>query len=368
MKIGLEHLARIREILNAQTFEPQRFFRGKHLQTLIGYLSARRFRLQRAHRADAVRLFEIETGVRLLARCRWQNGNGGAHPTLVLVHGLEGSSESVYMLGTAAKAFAAGFNVIRLNLRTCGDTAHLTQTTYHAGLSGDVQAVLRELIERDRLTNIFVAGFSLGGNICLKLAGELGESAFAELRGVAAISPSIDLSRCADAIEKSENRLYQKTFVNSLKKRLRSIEKLYPEIYNLENLRETRTIREFDQRFTSVYGGFKNVDDYYRRSSALPLIEKIRVPALVVHAQDDPFVPFESFENRALNDNPWIILLAPARGGHVGFIGCAAADEDRFWAENRIIEFCRSILKHNKTNVESDNKLHSFSKQINAFD
>lgn len=357
MKLGLENLARIRETLTARKFEPHRIFRGKHQQTLIGYLSARRFDLQRASRADEVRLFEIETGVRLLARCRWQSGgeNRRAHPTLVLIHGLEGSSDSVYMLGTAAKAFAAGFNVVRLNLRTCGDTAHLTETVYNAGLSGDAHAVLRELIERDRLANVFIAGFSLGGNICLKLAGELGESAPRALRAVAAISPSIDLSRCADQIEAKENWLYQQTFVNSLKKRLRTIKKLYPEIYDLENLARTRTIREFDQRFTCFYGGYKDVEDYYSRASALPLIEKIRVPALVVHAQDDPFVPFESFQNRALAENPFIILLAPARGGHVGFVANASTREDRFWAENRIIEFCESIMKIKPSESDNDN-------------
>ncbi len=344
MKLSLDDVQKIREILNSTAFEPAPFLSGKHKQTLLGYLSARRFKLKRRFRGDEARVFEIESGVRLLAHCRWQNGAmRNAHPTLVLVHGLEGSSNSIYMLGTAAKAFASGFNVVRLNLRSCGETAHLTETIYHAGLSGDVRVVLRELIERDKLNQIFIAGFSLGGNICLKLAGESGESAPPELTGVAAVSPSIDLSRCADAIELKQNWLYQKSFVNSLKRRLKLVNKLYPEIYSLENLRETHTVREFDSRFTCVHGGFADVDDYYKRASALSFIENIRVPTLIIHAQDDPFVPFESFQNPVLAANKFVVLLTPARGGHVGFISNPKTGENRFWAENRLIEFCNLI-------------------------
>lgn len=345
MTVDLAGLQKIREILNSTPFDPPRFLRGKHKQTLSGYLSVRRFKLKRAFRGDEARVFEIEPNVRLLAHCRWHSdAPRNLHPTLVLVHGLEGSSNSVYMLGTAAKAFAHGFNVVRLNLRSCGETAHLTDTIYHAGLSDDVRAVLAELIERDKLKQIFLAGFSLGGNICLKLAGESGESAPPELKGVAAISPAIDLSRCADAIERKENWLYQHSFVNSLKRRLRLVKKLYPEIYSLENLPETRTVRQFDQRFTCIYGEFADVDDYYNRSSALRLVANIRVPTLIIHAQDDPFVPFDSFQNPLLTANPFVILLAPARGGHVGFISNRAFGENRFWAENRLIEFC-SLIK-----------------------
>ena len=344
MTVSLADLQKIREVLNSTAFEPARLLSGKHRQTLSGYLSVRRFKLKRAFRADEAREFEIEPGVRLLAHCRWQNAaRRAAHPTLVLIHGLEGSSNSIYMLGTAAKAFAVGFNVVRLNLRSCGETAHLTETIYHAGLSGDARAVLAELIERDKLKRIFLAGFSLGGNICLKLAGEFGESAPPELKGVAAISPSIDLSRCADAIELKENWLYQKSFVNSLKRRLKLVKKLYPEIYSLENLGKTRTVREFDSRFTCVYGGFADVDDYYSRASALSFVENIRVPTLIVHAQDDPFVPFESFQDSSLTANKFVILLAPARGGHVGFISNSAIAENRFWAENRLVQFCGLI-------------------------
>ena len=340
--LGLPEIA---ASLSAKPFRPTLLFQGKNAQTLAGYAYPRRFRLRRFLRFDETRFFEIEPGVKLLAHCRWQTDDlpkRQALPTVVLVHGLEGSSDSVYVLGTAVKAFRAGFNVVRLNLRTCGGTESLTQTLYHSGLSGDLQSVIKELIARDGLAKIFLAGFSLGGNMSLKMAGEWGAEAPQELRGVCAVSPSIDLAACAQLIEQPSNRLYNQRFVGSLKKRLQRVQKLYPDRYKVNGLESVRTIREFDSRVTAPCGGFLDVTDYYTRSSSLPLIKQIRIPALIIQAQDDPFIPFESFLDSSLAANPCVILLAPKHGGHVGFLAEAGNSngEDRFWAENRLIQFC----------------------------
>jgi predicted alpha/beta-fold hydrolase len=277
----------------------------------------------------------------VLVRCRWQAERRSA-PTLLLVHGLEGSSESRYMLGTADKAARAGFNVLRMNLRTCGGTLHLTQTLYHSGLSQDVRAVVEELSGRDGLAEIYLAGFSLGGNQALKLAGEQGGEVPPSLRGVAAVSPSIDLAACADAIKWRSNWIYNRQFLRSLKQRLREAAAHYPEIYRADAADLVGSIREFDSIVTAPHGGFRDADDYYARSSSLQFIPSIRTPTLVVQAQDDPFVPFESFRHPSLAANPHLLLLAPEQGGHVGFLSGdeAAAGEDRFWAENRVVEFC----------------------------
>lgn len=337
--------SQIAQRLEALEFRPARFFAGGHAQTLLGYFYLRRFRLRSLARRDEARLFRVAPEVQMLARCRWQAGDRRKFPTLVLVHGLEGSSESVYMLGTAAKAFAAGYNVVRLNLRTCGGTENLTKTLYHSGMSEDLRHVLHELVEHDGLKQIFLAGFSLGGNMSLKLTGEYGEDAPAELRGVCAISPAIDLAVCAAAIAERRNALYNQRFVSSLKKKIRRIAKLYPDIYSAENISQVRTVYDFDTHFTAVHGGFRDVADYYARASSLLLIEKIRVPTLLIHAQDDPFVPFESFTNPTIAANPFVTLLAPKNGGHVGFIADSRqTDGDVFWAENRLIEFFQSII------------------------
>jgi len=334
-------LPEIARTLKAKPFYPHRLFRNSHAQTVMGYAWPRRFRL-RDLRGDQARLFEVAPGVQVMVHCRWQNnGDPRAHPTLVLVHGLEGSSTSVYMLSTAHKAYHAGFNVLRLNLRSCGGTEHLAPTLYNSSMSPDLRAVLDELISRDGLRHLYLAGFSLGGNMSLKMAGE--SAAPPELRGVCAISPSIDLSACATAIERRANWAYQKNFIIGLKRKMRDAQRLYPERYDAAPLKLVRTLRDFDSHFTAVHGGFRDVDDYYARASSLPLIKNIHVPTLIVHAQDDPFVPFDSFRHPSLSDNPYVVLLAPPQGGHVGFVGEPATGEDRFWSENRIVEFCRLL-------------------------
>jgi predicted alpha/beta-fold hydrolase len=328
--------------LEKKAFKPHSLFVKGHAQTLAGYAWPRRFAL-RALRTDEERFFEIEPGVRLLAHCRWQKERL-AHPTLLLAHGLEGSSTSVYMLSTAAKAFGAGFNVLRLNQRNCGGTEHLTPTLYHSGMSGDLRAVVHELIERDKLDRIFLAGFSMSGNIALKLAGEYGETPPREMSAICAVSPSIDLRASADAIERPDNRLYMRNFMSNLRRRIRHKQKLYPELYDATNLHLVRTIRDFDERYTAAHGGFANADDYYARASALPIMGRIRIPALIIHAQDDPFIPFEPLRHPSIKENPYLLLLAPQHGGHVGFVASETEGEDRFWAENRLVEFCRLMV------------------------
>ncbi|HEX8564564.1 MAG TPA: alpha/beta fold hydrolase [Pyrinomonadaceae bacterium] len=343
-------LSLVERQLKAKPFRPHPLLRNNHAQTILAYLYPRRAQLNSELKNDEERLFEVAPGVRLLAHCRWQTREKRRKtPTLILVHGLEGSSNSIYMLGTAAAAFANGFNVLRLNLRSCGSTEHLTNTLYHSGMSEDLRRIIEELIEKDCLEQIFLAGFSLGGNMSLKLAGEWNENPPPELRGVAAVSPPIDLAACSDAIGFRSNWIYNRRFLNNLAKRMRRVQKLYPERFQTEGIEQIRSIRDFDSRFTAPYGGFKDVDDYYSRSSSLKLIEKIRVPTLIVHAQDDPFVPFTAFNQISRGANPFVILLAPENGGHVGFVADSKTDgKNRFWAENRIIQFCRLLSEsHN---------------------
>ncbi|MGB7926111.1 MAG: alpha/beta fold hydrolase [Pyrinomonadaceae bacterium] len=329
---------RIARVFEEKSFKPHPLFTSGHAQTIAGHMWPRRFSL-RADRAGTERIFEVEPGVRILAHCRWQP-DPVSRPTIVLTHGLEGSSESVYMLGTAGKAFRAGFNVVRLNLRNCGNTEHLTPTLYNSGLSGDLRAVVRELIEQDSLPHIFVVGFSMGGNMALKLAGEDADAAPRELSGICAVSPSVDLSTCADAIEQRSNWLYQRSFMRSLRRRIRQKERLYPDRFDASDLRSVRTIRDFDNRYTALDAGYRDAADYYERASALPLISQIRTPTLIIHAQDDPFIPFHPLRHRAVAENPCVLLQAPPHGGHVGFVAADTSGEDRFWAENRIVEFC----------------------------
>jgi predicted alpha/beta-fold hydrolase len=285
------------------------------------------------------REFETEPGTRVVATCHWQP-EPKLHPTLILLHGLEGSWESGYMKGTAEKAFRAGFNVLRLNQRNCGGTELLTPTLYNSSLSIDIRAVINEMIERDQLPEIFAAGFSMGGNLVLKMAGEWGESAPPQLRGVIGICPAIELALCADSLAKPENYVYQRHFVASLKKRMLYKASLFPGQFPLDGLDKVRTVREFDDVITAKFCGFLGADDYYFRASAIRVAAAIRLPSVIITAQDDPMVPFESFDNRDLRSNANIEIIAPHHGGHCAFIA-SESGEDRFWVESRIVEICR---------------------------
>jgi predicted alpha/beta-fold hydrolase len=316
-------------------FIPPKHLRNGHLMTIAGSFWRRRFpRLP----ASLTRHFDVEPGTKVRGECHWQP-HPRKHPTLVLLHGLEGSSESGYMLGTAEKAWLAGFNVVRLNQRNCGGTEHLTETLYHSGLSGDIRTVVMELIEKDGMPVVFAAGFSMGGNLVLKMAGEFGDAAPAALRGFVAVAPAMDLAGCAAALEEPANFFYEHRFVTRMKRRMRDKARLYPHRYRLGRMRDIRTVRGFDDAITARFCGFRDAADYYARSSANRIIANIRRPTLIITAQDDPVVPFAAFEHPAIRENPHITLLAPKHGGHCAFISQEDGDE-RFWSEARIVEFC----------------------------
>lgn len=316
-------------------FVAPRWLRNPDLQTLATAFWPRRFP---ALSPSAAREFEVEPGSRILGHCHWQAAPR-QHSTLVLIHGLEGSSDSGYMMGTAEAAWRAGFNVIRLNQRNCGGTAHLTPTLYNSSLSGDVRAVVEELIARDGLLEIFAGGFSMGGNLVLKMAGEFSASPPRELRAVVGISPAIDLAAAVDVMERVRNRIYQLYFVSKLKRRFRAKARLFPELYRTVGLARVRTIRQFDDAVTAPYCGFENAADYYCRASSQQLLRFVSLPALLLIAQDDSLIPFASFADPSIRGNHQIMLDAPLHGGHCAFISASAGQ--RFWAESRIVDFCR---------------------------
>jgi predicted alpha/beta-fold hydrolase len=287
------------------------------------------------------RYFDVSADTRVLGQCHWQL-RPWQHPTLLVFHGLEGSSEAHYVRGVADKAFRAGLNVIRLNQRNCGGTEHLSPGLYHSGLTEDPATVLRELIEVDRLPAIAVAGYSLGGNLALKLAGDYGAAAPRELRAICAVSPTMDLERCVMALEAPQNRLYEWNFVRNLKSRMRRKARLFPGRFPLNGLGQIRTVRQFDEAFTAPHHGFRDAHDYYHRASALRVVDKIRVPTLIITAQDDPFVPPEPFRDPAITGNPAITVILTADGGHCGFVAESENDDDDgYWAERTLVDFVR---------------------------
>jgi predicted alpha/beta-fold hydrolase len=336
-----ELFERVNARFAATPFVPHRVFKQADAQTLSAHFWPGRYRAHDRTR-DEPRLFEVEPGSRVLAYCRWQP-NRSERGTLVLWHGMEGSAASAYMLTTAAKAFAAGLNVMRVNLRNCGGTENLSPTLYHGGMTGDLRAVIEELITRDGLSQIFVAGFSLGGNMVLKLAGEYGDTPPRELKAVGTISASVNMRASVDLLMHRRNWIYQRDFLRRLRRRIRVKEKLFPESYDSSGLRAIRTIEQFDDTYIAPAFGFDGADDYYAKASSLSFIGRIRIPTLIIHAKDDPFVPFAPLLDPTIAANPYVLLTATERGGHVAFVSANSRGEDRFWAENRLVEFCGVI-------------------------
>ena len=316
---------------------PRRGLRGGHLQTIASFFLPRRIALPPGER----RLIEVEPGVQVLCHCHWQKDRETAL-TVIVVHGLEGSSESQYMLGVAAKGLVAGMNVVRMNQRNCGGTDDLSPTLYHSGRSQDIAAVAQNLIDHDRISRFALAGFSMGGNLVLKLAGEWGSAGPPQFRAVAAVCPSMNLAASADALHLPANRLYEYYFMWQLRRRLMAKARLFPGIFDTSRLRGVTTLRDFDDKITAYYCGFEGASDYYQRSAAANVVDRIAVPALIVHAANDPFIRILPKTRQKILSNPNIRFIETEDGGHCSFLSAADGDDGR-WAETQVVEFLRGF-------------------------
>jgi predicted alpha/beta-fold hydrolase len=311
-------------------FQPFPFTAGGHRQTLLGYLCRRRL-VWHPPCEDIV--LDAGGDVRLLLRASWQPGPRDARPALVVVHGLGGCDSATYVHATGLHAWGRGWHVIRANMRSAGDSVRLC---------ADVLAVLRVVAER--VGRLGVVGFSLGANLALlALARHAGEIPSA-LLGVVAVSPPLDLAECAARIERPANRMYQRYFMVSLREAYRIRQALRPDLYEAGRERDTRTIRQYDRAITAPYGGYRDLEDYYARSSAGPLLASIRQRALILAAQDDPLVPVDSVVRWPLPEGGHVRRELPGSGGHTGFVGRTSAP-GRFWAAERALDFLDELSR-----------------------
>jgi len=246
------------------------------------------------------------------------------------------------MLGIAAKGLAAGMNVVRMNQRNCGGTDALAATLYHSGRSPDIAAVAQNLIKQDRISRFALAGFSMGGNLVLKLAGEWGREGPPQFRAVATVCPAVNLAASADALHLPGNRLYEYYFMWQLRRRLRSKARLFPGRFDTSRMRGVSSLRDFDDKVTAYYCGFTGADDYYARAAAANVVDRIAVPAFILHAANDPFIRILPETRAKILANPNITFLETEDGGHCSFL--AEGDgNDGHWAENQLVEFLRQF-------------------------
>jgi predicted alpha/beta-fold hydrolase len=329
-------------------FRPRRFLINGHLQTIAGNYFSRvnNLPLPEDQLVEVSPATANQIASQVLCHCHWQPAEvRTARPTAIIVHGLEGSSDSQYVVGNANKLWRAGCNVVRMNMRNCGGTEALSPTLYHSGLSNDVLAVMNFFVERDGLQSMSLIGYSMGGNLVLKLAGELGTAAPAVLRSVIGVSPAVDLQPSADALHLPQNRLYELKFLHNLLRRFRRKAMLFPRAYDRNRATGIRSLREFDDRITALYSGFTSADDYYDRAAAARVLDRIAVPSLVLHALDDPFVRLSAETRGKIIANPNITLIESKNGGHCAFLAQpdGATGYDGYWAEHTLLRF---LLAH----------------------
>jgi predicted alpha/beta-fold hydrolase len=326
-----------------RAFEP--LFRNPHLLTILGNFWPREHDFSRFPIEN--RFIRTDEDTQVLVQT--QRPVCAPIGEVVLLHGLEGNGQSGYIHSMAFDALNAGFIAHRFHMRTCGGTENLCKTLYHAGLTSDLRVFLEGLKENERELPVFLIGFSLGGNVSLKLAGELGETDL--IAGVCAISTPIDLTIAAKRMGKFDNRLYERRFVGRMRDRILATGR-----YSKAEVEGARTLYEFDDRITAPSFGFKGADHYYATQSARNYLDRIRVPALLIQAKDDTFIPFESFSNPAFTSNPFLHLIATEHGGHLGFLSRRGA---RFWVDEIALEFLQRVLAGESHAVEAVRRGHT---------
>lgn len=328
-------------------FTPRAFLRNGHLQTLAGNFLRRNVSLPEPERL----LVEVEGPVAnygpsyVLCHCHWQREEVRAQRlTMVLIHGLEGSSNSQYMIGNTARALAAGFNVVRMNMRSCGGTDEICPTIYHSGRSGDVAAVVRKIVETQKLESIALVGYSMGGNLIFKFAGEIASSSPPQLKALVGVSPLMDLAVSSAALHEPQNRMYEWHFLRNMIARIRRRAMLFPAIYGSAEVEKIRSMRLFDEHIVARYGGFANADDYYFKVASSRYANRLSVPTLILHSLDDPFIRMLPATRAALIANPNVTYVETQHGGHCAFLESPQQGDDGRWAEKMLLSFLQAQM------------------------
>jgi hypothetical protein len=312
--------------------------RGGHLQTLYGFWTRRKLRWTPPTEDFLV---DAHPGIPILSRASFQPGHRERFPALVLVHGMGGWDHSSYLLSMGLYAYRAGYHVIRMNMRGAGASFETCPWLYHAGLDGDLLAVARAVARISPRVGLF--GASLGANQVLLALGRSAPETPPAVRAAVAVSPPLDLEECCRALRRLDNRPYVSYFLERLKANYVRVQARNP-FYEEGRERGVKTVREFDERITTPYGGFASAADYYRASSAGPHLTRIDRPALIIAAEDDPMIPGGSVRKWPLPESGVVIREVHRTGGHVGFAASTEAPGG-FWAAERALAFFNQHLR-----------------------
>lgn len=309
-------------------FSPHPWLKGAHLQTVLG-----RYLNPPPDLPATAREVPLEDGDRLVVLDSIPANWTTADPAAIVIHGLAGCANAAYVVRLGHRLTAAGVRVVRVNLRGAGAGFGLARRVYHAGRSDDLRAVAAWLAQDAPLSPIAVVGFSLGASLTLKLGAELHDHPLPAIDCLAAANPPLDLAVCARRISEPENRVYDWNFARWLRAMTVRLHERFPEL-GPPRIENVRSLYEFDDRYTAPRNGFRSADHYYETCSVAPLLGQIEIPALIVHAADDPFIPVEPF--RDARPSHLVEIEITSHGGHLGYLSHAPFEGDRRWLEARL--------------------------------
>ncbi len=323
--------------LKHRTFRPAVWARGPHTQTLMA-------RLLRPRDEPAMVRERISTPDGDFLDVDWGPDPGDSAPVVLVIHGLEGSATRSYVLNVCRELLARGLRAVAMYLRGCSGEANLLPRAYHSGETGDINQVL-DLIRRIHPGRALGAwGFSLGGNILLKLLGERDDGGPGAVDSAVAMSVPYDLAAgCAFLEDTQMGRAYTRYFLRSLKGKMASKAELTGKTLDLARVAATRTIREFDEVATAPLHGFRDASAYYSECSSAGFLPQVRTPTLLLHSLDDPFLPATALPEAAMRQNPHLTAIITNRGGHVGFLEGNPL-RPRFWADETGADFLAERL------------------------
>ncbi len=268
----------------------------------------------------------------------------GSKTLVVLIHGLEGSSESKYMITAVNELNQEGYDAVSFNLRGCSGEDNLLLSTYHSGKTEDVDFVIQYLIEHYDYQNIVIVGYSLGGNLTLKYMGEYAKTMSDKVKLAVAVSVPIDLTSSGKVMSHLKNKLYMDEFLKTLRIKVLQKALKFPEYKVDKNeLLKAKVFRDFDALYTAPVFGFSSPEDYWEKASSKPYLMSIEKPTLLITALDDPFLAKECYPYEEASAAKSFFLETTRYGGHVGFMHTFKQSENR-WLENRIINFIKLNL------------------------
>ena len=256
---------------------------------------------------------------------------------VILSHGLEGNSTRQYILGMVSLLNKNGYDCLAWNYRSCSGEMNATSRFYHSGATEDLELVISHAV-KNGYTEIDLMGFSLGGNLTLKYLGEAAESIHSNIKKAIVFSVPMDLKACSLSIIKAENRIYMHRFLKTLKPKIDEKSRLFPNEINSKDYQHVKTLYDFDHIFTAPLHGFDGADHYYDQCSSMHFIQNISIPTLIVHALNDPIVPYSSLPLDLVSSLSHVNFEITKHGGHCGFRPAVLSNE-YYWSENRALEF-----------------------------